>query len=149
MTGDGFAPYADYLGQDGRRPLMFLAQEVFWQMVVEGILAPGMDSHNLNLPWFHVTKHGREVLASSEPKPYDPTGYLARLRERMPNPDPTVIAYLAESLETFRKNNRVASTVMLGIAPSGCSCCSAMRSPVPCRMRGRKRHSPNCSTASR
>jgi hypothetical protein len=82
MTGDGFAPYVDYFGQDGRRPLMFLAQEVFWQMVVEGILAPGMDSHNLNLPWFHVTKHGREVLASSEPQPYDPTGYLARLRSK-------------------------------------------------------------------
>jgi hypothetical protein len=32
-TGDGFAPYADYLGQDGRRTLLFLAQEVFWQLV--------------------------------------------------------------------------------------------------------------------
>jgi hypothetical protein len=121
-TGEGFAPYVDYGGQNeperqnGRRPLMFLAQEVFWQLVVEGILAPGMDSHNLNLPWFHITEHGRKVLASSEPQPYDPTGYLARLRERVPAPDPTVVAYLAEGLETFRKSNFVASTVMLGIA---------------------------------
>lgn len=115
-TGDGFAPYADYLGQDGRRTLLFLAQEVFWQLVGEGILAPGMDSHNLNLPWFHLTKHGLEVLASSEPQPYDPTGYLAHVANRVASPDPTVIAYLAESLETFRKSNRVASTVMLGIA---------------------------------
>jgi hypothetical protein len=115
-TGDGFAPYVEYVGQDGRRPLLFLTQEVFVQLFVEGILAPGLDSHNLNLPWFHITRHGREVLASSEPQPYDPTGYLARLRERVANPDPTVIAYLAESLETFRKNNRVASAVMLGIA---------------------------------
>ena len=27
-TGDGFAPYVDYVGQDGRRPLLFLTQEV-------------------------------------------------------------------------------------------------------------------------
>jgi len=121
-TGDGFTPYVEYIAQNepdrqnGRHKLVFLAQELFWQLVVEGILAPGMDSSNLKLPWFHVTAHGREVLASSEPQPYDPAGYLARLRERVPHPDPTVIAYLAESLETFRKNNRVASTVMLGIA---------------------------------
>jgi len=115
-TGDGYAPYADYVEQDGRRPLLFLAQEVFVQLFVEGILAPGSDSNNLNLPWFHITRHGREVLASSEPQPYDPTGYLARLRERVASPDPTVIAYLAESLETFRKSNLVASAVMLGIA---------------------------------
>ena len=115
-TGDGYEPYADYGGQDGRRTLLFLTQEVFVQLFVEGILAPGSDSYNLNLPWFHITKHGREILASGEPQPYDPSGYLARLRERVPNPDPTVIAYLAESLETFRKDNRVASAVMLGIA---------------------------------
>jgi hypothetical protein len=121
-TGDGFALYVEYVAQNeperqnGRHTLLFLAQEVFWQMVVEGILAPGMDSSNLKLPWFHITKHGREVLASSEPQPYDPTGYLARLRESVPTPDPTVTAYLAESLETFRKANLVASTVMLGIA---------------------------------
>jgi hypothetical protein len=121
-TGDGFAPFVDYVAateferQNGRSLLLFLAQEVFWQFVVEGVLAPGMDSSNLKLPWFHITKYGRDVLASSEPQPYDPMGYLARVHERIKIPDPTVMAYLAESLETFRKGNRVASTVMLGIA---------------------------------
>lgn len=121
-SGDGFTPFVEYVGQNeperqnGRHRLLFLAQEVFWQLVVEGVLAPGMDSSNLKLPFFHITKYGREVLATSEPQPYDPSGYLARVRERIANPDPTVMAYLAESLETFRKGNRVASTVMLGIA---------------------------------
>jgi hypothetical protein len=121
-TGEGFAPYVEYVAsneparQNGRHLLVFLAQEVFWQLLVEGIVAPGMNSYNLKLPFFHVTEHGRTVLTSAEPPPYDPTGYLARLRERVPNPDPTVVAYLAESLETFRKDNRVASAVMLGIA---------------------------------
>jgi hypothetical protein len=121
-TGEGFAPFVDYVApteferQNGRSALLFLAQEVFWQLVIEGVLAPGMDSSNLKLPWFHITKHGRAVLNSTEPQPYDPTGYLARLRERIVSPDATVMAYLAESLETFRKANRVASAVMLGIA---------------------------------
>ena len=121
-TGEGFAPFVEYVApsefewQNGRHLLLFLAQEVFWQLVVEGVLAPGMDSSNLKLPWFHITKYGHEVLTSSEPQPYDPTGYLARVRERITSQDPTVTAYLAESLETFRQGNRVASTVMLGIA---------------------------------
>jgi hypothetical protein len=121
-SGDGFAPFVDYVAQNesdrqhGRHLLLFMAQEVFWQFVVEGLLAPGMDHSNLKLPWFHITKYGGDVLASSEPQPYDPSGYLSRVRERITCPDPTVMAYLAESLETFRKGSRVASTVMLGIA---------------------------------
>jgi hypothetical protein len=95
-SGDGFAPFVEYVApaefeqRNGRHVLLFMAQEVFWQFVVEGILAPGMDSSNLQLPWFHITKYGRDVLASSEPPPYDPTGYLARVRERTASPDPTV-----------------------------------------------------------
>ena len=119
-SGEGFAPFVEYLTvpgwNDGRSKLLFLAQEIFWQLVCEGILAPGYNSQNLELPFFHVTDYGREVLNSGGPQPYDPTGYLAHLRNRIATPDPTVMAYLAESLETFRKGNLVASTVMLGIA---------------------------------
>jgi hypothetical protein len=121
-TGEGFEPYVEYAGQteldrrNGRHMLMFLVEEVFWQLVGECILAPGMNSNNPNLPWFHVTAYGKQVLAATEPQPFDPTGYLRHLAERVPNPDPTVTAYLAESLDTFRRGNLVASTVMLGIA---------------------------------
>lgn len=121
-TGDGFAPFVEYCGaneperRNGRRILVFLAREIFWELVVAGILAPGMDSWNLDLPWFHITEYGRRVLMSSEPQPYDATGYLARLRDRVIAADETVMAYVAESLETFRKGNRVASAITLGIA---------------------------------
>lgn len=93
-----------------------MANEVFWLLVGEGILCPGMDYHNPDLPWFHITTYGHTVLASPEPQPYDPAGYMTGLRARIASPDPTVMAYVAESLETFRKGNLVASTVMLGIA---------------------------------
>jgi hypothetical protein len=116
-TGEGYVGYVEFVGSRNPRALVFAAQEVFWQLVIEGILAPGIDSSDLNLPWFHVTEYGKDVVQSGGANPHDPTGYLNRLREKIPNPDPTVMAYLQESLATFRRGNRVASTVMLGIAP--------------------------------
>src|ERR1017187_3102861 len=56
--------------RDGRQAFVVLALEVFWQSVIEGILAPGFDYNNSNLPWFHVTAYGRQVIASTEPQPY-------------------------------------------------------------------------------
>jgi hypothetical protein len=118
--GVEFAKYVEHDGPNeswpGRSSFSFLAEEMFWQLVVEGILAPGYNIHNRDLPWFHITQYGRLVLNSQDPNPHDPTGYLARLGERIASPDSSVVAYLGESLETFRKGSFVASTVMLGIA---------------------------------
>lgn len=93
------------------------ALEVFWQLVIEGVVVPGTGSSNANLPWFHVTTYGRTVIdAELEYQPHDPACYLGRLRQRVVSPDPTVLAYVDESLRTFLRGNLVASTVMLGIA---------------------------------
>lgn len=93
-----------------------LAREVFWQLIIEGIIFPGMNPSNPNLPWFSRTKHGKDVIESESPSPHDPTGYLSNLRDNISEPDSTTIAYLEESLATYRTQNIVASTVMLGIA---------------------------------
>ena len=79
-TGDGYAPYVQYEGgeQNGRRALLFAAQEAFWQLMFEGVLAPGSDSSNLELPWFHVTRYGHEVLKAGPANPHDPTVDLSR-----------------------------------------------------------------------
>lgn len=116
-TGEAYQRFVEY-ANNNRQPqvLAFHVTEVFWQLLVEGIVAPGMDSSNQNLPWFHVTEYGRKVLAEEAGHPHDEAGYLARLRTRVPQPDPTVLAYLAEALTTFRRGSPVASTVMLGIA---------------------------------
>jgi hypothetical protein len=115
-----FDPFVEYVlpqgYADGHPTLAVLVQEVFWLLVGEGILSPGYNACNDSLPNFHITSYGRKVLASPAPQPYDPTGYLADLRKRVATPDTTVMTYLAESLETFRKGNLVASTVMLGVA---------------------------------
>ena len=79
---------------------------------------PGSSVSNTmaGFPWFFVTAHGRRLLQDREYVPHDRQGYLQLLHERVPTPDATVLAYLSESLETYARNNLVASTVMLGVA---------------------------------
>ncbi len=116
--GTGYAPFVEYIGAEwaGRNALVFAAQEVFWTLVFEGVLALGTDSNNLNLPWFHVTRYGHDVLKTGPSNPHDSTGYLRQLSEKIPKADRTVVAYLSECLHAFRHGDRVAATVMLGIA---------------------------------
>jgi hypothetical protein len=115
--GDVYQRFVEY-ANNNRQPqvLAFHVTEVFWQLLIEGIVAPGMNSSNQNLPWFHVTEYGKKVLAEEAGHPHDEAGYLARVRARVPEPDPTVLAYLVAALTTFRRGTPVASTVMLGIA---------------------------------
>lgn len=116
QMGRDFEPYVEYVGRSDPGLLAFLSQEVFWQLVIEGILSPGMNSSNMNLPWFHRTKYGKQVIEKEVPTPHDPTGYLTRISQNVRKPDQTVLFYLSESLFSFRRGNLVASTVMLGIA---------------------------------
>lgn len=116
IDGRYFDNFVEYQGTANPDILAFQVQEVFWQLVVEGILAPGLNLSNPNLPWFHVTKYGKQVLQEGEANPHDPTGYLLRLHQRVATPDATVLAYLSESLFSLRRRNLIASTVMLGIA---------------------------------
>jgi hypothetical protein len=116
-TGEGFNPYVEYVGgQPEPAKFAFYVLEVFWQLVIDGILAPGTDSWNMDLPWFHVTLYGRHVLNEGEYQPYDPTAYLQRLRDKIGTPDATVMAYVEEALATFRRRSLIAAMVMLGVA---------------------------------
>src|SRR6266487_568491 len=74
--------------------------EVFWQLTVEEIIAPGISGNQGGFPWFRVTSHGHRVLADRDYVPHDRQGYLQLLNERVPKPDLTVLAYLDESLQT-------------------------------------------------
>lgn len=40
-TGTGFTPYVEYEGTPSPEELAFLSLQVFWQLIIEGILAPG------------------------------------------------------------------------------------------------------------
>ena len=117
-SGTGFNRYVEYVGdpEAGRRRLCFLAQDILWELMIQGVIAPGLNINNPNLPFFHITEYGGKVISAGKYLPHDPTGYLDRFRGEVMNPDPVVMSYLSESLECFSRGNLVASVVMLGIA---------------------------------
>ena len=90
-------------------------RQLFWSLIMEGVIAPGYGSHNLNPPHFTLTEYGRQVVNSPDPVPHDPDGYLAHLMEVAPTVDEITKSYVAEGLECFRRGVYRASLVMLGV----------------------------------
>ena len=117
-SGSGFDRFVEYVGDPtkGRRELAFLAQDVLWEFMIQGMIGPGLNIDNFNLPFFHITVYGEKVLNKGEFLPHDPTGYLERFRKETPSIDSTVESYLAESLNCFTRGSLIASVVMLGVA---------------------------------
>jgi len=68
------------------------------------------------LPFYHVTEYGKSAIANGPQSPYDPDGYLNRLKATIPNLDPVILTYLNESLHTFRIGCLLSSSVTLGCA---------------------------------
>ncbi|HWN99581.1 MAG TPA: hypothetical protein VNS63_09960 [Blastocatellia bacterium] len=93
-----------------------MAREVWWGLQSNGILAPGKDPNNDDLPNFHLTPLSGVFIQTGEWPVYDPDSYLARLIRTTANPDSTVLAYLAEGLRSFKSGNFVASALMVDIA---------------------------------
>jgi hypothetical protein len=107
---------SSYQHQDG-----FKIREILWELLVQGILAPGMDASNLDFPWIHVTEYGSRCLEAGEMLPHDPTGYIARLQQRVGQPlDDVVLMYIREGLLTFLAGHYLSATVMLGVASEQC-----------------------------
>lgn len=90
-------------------------RQLFWQFIIQGILVPGHNSSNPNLPFFSLTEYGESVISSPDPVPYDPDGYLNHLRTIAPHLDPIATTYVREGLDCFARGNYTASTVMLGV----------------------------------
>jgi hypothetical protein len=104
----------DPVTQDDFEQFWRLVREVFYQLVSEGVLVPGRRGVE-HFPAFQLTGHGRQVLADEKYQPHDEREYLAQLHHSGPV-DGTVLAYLTESLRTFRSRNYSSSMLTLGIA---------------------------------
>lgn len=45
-------------------------RDILWDLIIEGIIRPGFgDGLNNDLPFFHVTEKGEQILSSIEPTP--------------------------------------------------------------------------------
>ncbi len=91
-------------------------REIIWNLIVERVVTIGMNNSNPAWPWLSLTEYGLEVVNSTEPVPHDPTGYLKRIKDTIPNIDPIILVYLEESLYTYNINALLSSTIALGCA---------------------------------
>ena len=92
-------------------------RELFWSLIIiQGVLMPGHDGMNPNVPFFSLTEYGREVVNSEDPVPHDPDQYLIHLKGLAPELDQVAVSYVAEGLECFQRGTYTASMVMLGVA---------------------------------
>jgi len=90
-------------------------RQVIWQLIIEGILVPGVSDLQPDLPFLTVTEYGKKCL-EEEFTPHDPDGYLKYLKDQAPSLDPIVEIYITEALQAYRMGLMLASTVMLGAA---------------------------------
>lgn len=110
-----FDDYIEYKDEHGARLPIGMILEVFWQLVIEGVLIPGKDTMN-KFPFFRRTEYGNRMISETTPTPHETTIYISYINNQIPNFDLTVMRYLQESLLTFRSGNLVASSVMIGVA---------------------------------
>jgi hypothetical protein len=101
-----------YMPSDDREKV----RQIVWEFILQGILAIGRDEANPNFPFVSITEHGKKVLDSGETLPYDPDGYLRKLRTDIPNLDPIIEMYVTESLQAYLKGLMFSSAVALGVA---------------------------------
>lgn len=100
-----------------RDPFCVLVDEVMWQLIIQGVITPGKDASNPALPWFKITRYGRQVLEAERFVAHDPTGYLGELRASFNTIAPDVaVAYVEEALRCFTSGCHVAAVLLLGVA---------------------------------
>lgn len=92
------------------------ANDVFWDLMIEGVVRPGFNALNQDLPWYHLTEMGREAVKGLGASPHDPEGYLRQLKADVPELDAVIFTYLTECLHTFRIGCLLSAAVTLGCA---------------------------------
>ncbi len=95
--------------------------EIIWDLLVQGVLAPGKNSLNLNLPFFHVTDYGDECLESGAIILHDYDRYLHDLEARIDEPlDQTIRTYVHAAQKGFLSGNYLATMSLLAEAGRRC-----------------------------
>lgn len=94
-----------------------LVQEAVWELLLQGVLAPGKNSLNLHLPFVHVTEYGQRCLDEGAIVAHDPDGYVAWLRAETANAaSDEVVECARDALLAFHRGLFRASLVLLSRA---------------------------------
>ncbi|MBU0596248.1 hypothetical protein KJ567_06160, partial [Candidatus Bipolaricaulota bacterium] len=88
--------------------------------LVQGVLAPGKNSLNLNLPFVHVTEYGACCLDDGAMRAHDPQGYIERLIAAAPGEiAPLVIDGAREAQLAFLAGRFPSAVILLARAVEG------------------------------
>jgi len=88
--------------------------EEFHQLVYHNVISPGApNSYGANLPYFHVTEYGLTCLAHRDILPYDPDGYLRKIKAF--GAGDWELFYATESLICYNAGAYSSSVIMLGL----------------------------------
>lgn len=90
-------------------------REIIWDLIIERVLTIG-DFHNDSWPHLSLTEYGEKMIESEEPIPNDPSGYLSRIKNEIPDLDIVIEIYLSESIKTYNINQLLSATITLGCA---------------------------------
>jgi hypothetical protein len=83
------------------------------------VFGNGVQGTQAGYPWIWVTQFGRHVLKEGRFLPYDPDGFLARIKKDLPELDAICLRYLREAVDGFARSLLLSSSVMLGVASEG------------------------------
>jgi hypothetical protein len=96
---------------------VLLLQEIVWDLLVQGVLAPGKNSLNLHLPFVHVTQFGMQCLQEGVRQLQDPDAYMQRLESTTGRTmDDGVRRHVHEALLVFLAGSPSAAVVLLSRA---------------------------------
>jgi len=96
---------------------VLLLQEVLWDLLVQGVLAPGKNSLNLNLPFVHVTEYGTRCLEEGRALAHDPDGYVQQLEASVGTPvDDVILQSVRGALSAFLTGGYAGAVILLARA---------------------------------
>lgn len=98
-----------------RSEILKLYQE-FNNLILQGVIAPvAYGSYGPDLPYFHVTEYGMQCIKQVHILPYDPDGYLKKLK-KIDDINDWVVFYVTEGLRCFNTNCINSSMINIGLA---------------------------------
>ncbi|SRR5258706_1676764 len=110
-------PSFAHLAADLRGAEADLFMEVFWDLFRQGAITLGLNSSNLEFPFFRVSHFGRSILANQQAYFFhDVESYRKIVVESIPAVDRTTLTYLLEAMQAFKVGCILSATVMLGVA---------------------------------
>ena len=91
-----------------------LFRETFWKLCGEGLVCPGYNHSNQNLPHISITDYGIKCFEEGKILPYDPEGFLNSLYANVKNIDDVIKMYFEEAVKCFIGRNYLSAVVMVG-----------------------------------